>query len=271
MKNMKLFLLAIAVAAVSAFDMEQMLAYVDPEAENAQIPLYNPPIPDDDIEDDIYYKPKACCTPDQWEGYGAGHGAAKKGSHHGRKRILFSEFYHFHYDFKGKRLAYTEFVATSHHRKMNFTMIANFKSKKGYVIYAGNKCKTFSLKQSMHKYCVPQNASYLSSPILGAASDSLKVNAFGGSFHSKRMAGAYMLTFTSKLCIPVSGAVGVKSKRGSAANGFSFFNITPGIKSARVFTPPSSCSKYVDVSEDEVFDSQSDLGQIVHEKLMHGF
>lgn len=263
---MKLLILSLFIVAVSAYKMEEMLEYVDTEAENIQLPLHGPLIPEEDFDDDK----SRCCTPLQWEGYGTGHGVAKKHSHRPSRPTAFSEFYHLHYDYTGRRFAAQEFLATSGGRRLNFTMIVNFKSKTGYVIYKGTHCKTFSLKNTMQKFCIPSNASYISSPYIGAASEKLSMKVFGGKFRTKRMIGGYIISVTPKLCIPISEAFGIKSRRGAGANGLSYFNITPGIKSAKVFTPPKFCSQYADVEEDEVFDNHSDLGQLIHEKFVHG-
>lgn len=247
--------------------MEEMLEYVDQEGENVQLPLNQPLIPDEDFEDE---KSK-CCTPNQWEGYATGHGVCKKNSHRRERGVAFSEFYHLHYDYKGKRIAVQEYAASSTGRRLNFTMIANFKTKTGYIIRRGNQCKTFSLKKSMKPICVPANASYISSPYIGAASEKLSLKVFGGKFRTRRMIGGYMISVTPKLCIPVSEAFGVKSRRGKGAMGLSYFNISPGIKTASVFTPPKFCSKFTDSNEDEIFNNHSDLGQLVHEKYLRGF
>jgi hypothetical protein len=251
--------------------MDQMLEFVDPEAEHVQLPLFHPQIPSED-EFDNYIQPKPCCSPDQWEGYAVGHGSC--GSRRRPNSIHFAQFYRLHYDYTGKRVAIREFSEVNGKRHLNATMIANYKTGNFYFIHnRSGKCKSVKFSgKNMRKGCVSNNATFHGSPSIGALSDSFKMNVFANKFRTKCAVGFYMASVTTKLCVPVSGAYGVRTRRGAGAMGISYFDITAGIKSESVFTPPKSCNQDLveEISDEEMYDSFSDLSQVLHDHYVAG-
>jgi len=166
------------------------------------------------------------CTPVQWEGYEFNYDVQRD----------FRALFNISYDATNQR---TRVYATAviDGRENRIETIAVFSAKTLYEIdHTVNRCRKITLNAPWEPDCLPTNSTLEFKATVGVT---LPVSAYRVSAGQGPNAVRGIATVTQ------AGNVPVQYTTFSQANGLDhseFFDITPGIKNAAVFTPPAICN-----------------------------
>lgn len=205
-----------------------------------------------DYADDKGELGKGCCLPEQWEG--------RVGAFHISKRFVRPKFRasdsKIGLDFSGKKVAARSlYYCKKTKRTYETRTVADFNAKKVYFIFK-DKCKSFNIRSSLRKPCIPDFFKRFPSYSYGAGSDSLAVTAFGYRNASRARTTEIFSVVTSGSCVPVKGAYRVKRGFRSSMGKYQYYNVTPGNQDRELYTVPDFCNSDSNSSETETTGSR---------------
>lgn len=178
--------------------------------------------------------PQPCCTPDQWEGIISGFAVYKK-HWYSRAQLDFDLFY-FSYDKTNQRIAMN---GTVYNRgKQNaLRVIERYDEKKIYIIDGEGKCKSKDLTVDFMPACIPEKATYNGRWRQGLGDESIEED----SWMYEYMGYNGITNVTPQQCIPFSETVWGMGEGFPRFAAVGYVEITAGIKSPSIFTPPKDC------------------------------
>uniref|UniRef100_A0A1I8G057 Protein virilizer n=1 Tax=Macrostomum lignano TaxID=282301 RepID=A0A1I8G057_9PLAT len=199
-----------------------------------------------DYADDKGELGKGCCLPTQWEG--------RVGAFHISKKFLIPKFRasdsKVGLDYPGKKVAARTMSYCKKTKRVYHTRtVADFNAKKAYFIYK-DKCKTFKLRRSMRRPCIPDFFRQYSPYFYGAGQNSLPVTAYGYRNASRALTTEVFSVVTSRSCVPIKGAYRVKRRFRSMMGNYQYYNVTSGIKDRELYNVPDFCKNNSSTAEE---------------------
>lgn len=196
---------------------------------------------------------QSCCFPSEVEVTVMGYGLIAQGKTNYQKMLKL------YYDAEGKK---TAIVSTNKIGQM-LRIIADYSAKKRYIITDENECNVTDLNISFQEICVPTNAVFLGSSVLGNLYDNMTVDNYYVNINQENMSFDVNLMTTpmkSGECT-VEGVVSFrKDKYGYQIFETNIFmNYTFEITDKSVFQPPKQCSE------------PGDMGILLVDEIRRGF
>lgn len=240
---------------------------------------------------------KPCCTPPQWEGKAI---MSFQAYYLGHVREVMEFMPKISLDFTNGKFAVDDMIF-SRRGRYHVKTIADYSSSTAYITLPESKrCFKKRIAGTMQRgHCIPKNATYSGSWSLGLTKGGLPVDIWtvrrggeendttlrfeneGGDWKAKDldtedeedcpnchrrffMAGSMV---TSKGCIPVQAFMASRGRIGRKQGSVQFHDITGGIKSPSVFTPPAYCKKDEYDQEDQI--PTSDVASFFEERFAY--
>ena len=202
---------------------------------------------------------KPCCSPEQWEGKAI---SSYEAYHRPELRKIMEYMPRISMDFTNGRFA-VDATVVQDRRSIHVKAIADYKSSTAYIILPEKReCFKRRISGSMKDgHCIPASAKHAANWKLGLAKDGLPVDVWivdtdqaerdmrlkynaddtvpSAGRRSFAMTGSIV---TRKGCIPVQSFTVARDRRDLRESHAQYHDITEGIASPSVFTPPSYCN-----------------------------
>uniref|UniRef100_A0A8W8JYI1 Mammalian ependymin-related protein 1 n=2 Tax=Magallana gigas TaxID=29159 RepID=A0A8W8JYI1_MAGGI len=180
---------------------------------------------------------KSCCFPSEVEVTAMGYGLIAQGKTNYQKEIQL------YYDADEEKIA----IVSTNRIGQKLRIISDYSAKKRYVITNENVCNVTDLNEPFQEMCVPTNAVFVGSAVLGNSYDNITVDNYYVTMSQRNMSFDINLMAT-----PMKGddcTVEGMVSFGKDKNGYQIFetsvymNYSFKITDNSVFLPPKQCNQ----------------------------
>ncbi|XP_067659163.1 ependymin-related protein 1-like [Haliotis asinina] len=174
-----------------------------------------------------------CCAPQQWEGFKVFTIVDPSGGQ--RTRQFYS------YDAHNQRYAFSSNFTNS---VSSYKEIWDYRQGTGYRINSDKQtCETFAVSGRFPANCIPGGATFEGPTTYGFGTDTLDTITYLYNDTTDEFTNT-LAVVTRQECLPVETTTTIFRPGTYYSYALNYNNVSPGIRDATVFDPPSYCRKY---------------------------